>query len=220
MNKKVIAGIILGLMLLGYGLGKWTIGRRRDRIAELIQKDETVNLEKPVAVATAKDSIPVLTQASTELPNPPFLLSWCEGKDCDRKYSRSLACDATLLEDAKLDSKKLAELKKDEVIATRIYYTLVTKLGSYVPLEAPKRVLVSRAGKNLWVSFHDHSWDSSEWPSDKFEKNPVYQVVYPETEAWALVKTKSGMSGFLKITEGKVGSCPFAKTKITAIETD
>jgi len=221
MNKKLILGIFLGLLLFGYGMGKWVVGRRGDRTMPAREENKIPNsvprataiLNSSVAAATDEGLIPVLTQASTELPNPPFLLSWCEGKDCEHRFSMKLGCIADLYTDAKEDSKKVVELKVGTEIETRIYYTKVMKLGSYVPLEASKRILVSRAGKNLWVSFHDNAWDSSEWPADEYEKNPVYQVVYPVTEAWALVKTKSGMSGFLKITESKGKVCPFVKAK-------
>jgi hypothetical protein len=212
-NRRFIFSI-LGMLVLfmgsGYLLGKWVVGRRGDLRKEIALSEVAPISKFPVATATDENTLPVLTQTSTELPESPFLVSWCEGKNCDHRFTKKIICSATLYADAREDSKSIVEVKPGDEIETRIYYTKVLKVGSYLPLEAPKRTIVTHADRNLWVTFHDQSWDSAEWPSDVYEKNPVYQIAYPETESWTLIKLKTGPSGFLKITNTHSKSCPFA----------
>jgi hypothetical protein len=160
--------------------------------------------QENLAVAAATDEkLLVVTQASTELAKPPFLVSWCEGKNCEHQFSKQVICKSPLYGDARIDSKKVGELAIGEEIETRNFYTKILKLGSYLPLEGASRTLVSRADDRSWLSFFDHAWDS--------ENNITDHAVFPVTEPWAFIKTKAGLSGFVKLENVGGKSCPFAK---------
>jgi hypothetical protein len=160
--------------------------------------------QQNLAVAAATDEkLLVITQASTELAKPPFLVSWCEGKNCEHQFSKQAICKSSLYTDARTDSKKVGELVIGQDVDTRNYFTKILKLGSYLPLEGASRVLVSRADEHSWVSFFDHAWDS--------ENDVTDHAVFPLTESWAFVKTKMGVSGFVKIENVGGKTCPFAK---------
>ncbi len=163
-------------------------------------------LHPNLAVAVATDeNLPIITQASIELVPTPFLVSWCEGKNCEHQLSNQVVCKSTVYNDARTDSKKAGELAVGETVSTRVYYTKILKLGSYLPIEGATRVLVSRVDEHSWLSFFDHAWDS--------ENDVKDHVVFPVTEAWALIKTKNGLSGFVKLEGSGAKTCPFKKAR-------
>ena len=163
-------------------------------------------LQPNLAVAVATDeNLPVITQASIELTPTPFLVSWCEGKNCEHQFSNQVVCKSWIYNDARTDSKKMGELEVGETISTRVYYTKILKLGSYLPIEGATRILVSRVDEHSWLSFFDHAWDS--------ENDVKDHVVFPMNEAWALIKTKSGLSGFVKLEGSGKKTCPFKKAQ-------
>lgn len=171
----------------------YKLGRHGDRNIESAstQKDEAV--------------IPLVTLQSSALPNPPFLVDWCEGENCEAVISKIVNCDSNLLQQADGKSRVVGKIAKGEQVKGRILFTKILKTGLNPHSENQKEI-ISYAGEGSWNTFFQGKWETTEESETEAEKKTW---VYPQTEDWVLIETSAGVSGFVKRTQTvSKGSCP------------
>ena len=164
----------------------------------------------PVVIEKTTKVIPLVTLQSVALPETPFLVDWCEGENCEAIISKIVNCDSRLHQQADDASEIVGKIVLGEEVKGRILFTKILKLGFY--LLGEKRIeLVSYAGEGSWNTFLNGKWESTE-ESESDEAKKTW--ILPKTEAWVLIETASGVSGFVKRSQSKSkGSCPLGLLK-------
>lgn len=162
------------------------------------------------SVAPESTPFPLVTQQSKSIPEPPFLVDWCEDEDCDQQVSKNVVCDTNLYLQADTSSKVVGKIIAGQIVKDRTLFTKILKLGSYLADSNRRVSLVSYVGDRAWTTFQDGKWDVVQWEDLAHETEAAAD--FPKTEAWVLIETMDRITGFARRFGGTEHStCPLAE---------